>query len=133
MDVAALVIAIFALVFSLLGLGLAMRALYILGVNAGLDKKFETHPRHKNIGQVSHSKVLKIFEQSEIAVIPSRWEEPFGRTALEASSRGCATIISNRGGLTETTDSALVLSKTNPKILSKKLKLPHLEKHIATI
>ena len=44
MDVAALVIAIFALVFSLLGLGLAMRALYILGVNAGLDKKFETHP-----------------------------------------------------------------------------------------
>ena len=84
-------------------------------------QKFETHPRHKNIGQVSHSKVLKIFEQSEIAVIPSRWEEPFGRTALEASSRGCATIISNRGGLTETTDSALVLSKTNPKILSKKL------------
>ena len=41
MDVAALVIAIFALVFSLLGLGLAMRALYILGVNAGLDKNYK--------------------------------------------------------------------------------------------
>ena len=25
-------------------------------------------------------------------------EEPFGRTSLEASSRGCAVIISNRGG-----------------------------------
>jgi glycosyltransferase involved in cell wall biosynthesis len=32
----------------------------------------------------------------------SRWEEPFGRVALEASSRGCAvTIITNRGGLPE--------------------------------
>ena len=49
--------------------------------------------------------------KSEIAVIPSRWEEPFGRTALEASSRGCATIISNRGGLSETTDYAIKLKK----------------------
>jgi hypothetical protein len=51
--------------------------------------------------------------KSEIAVIPSRWEEPFGRTALEASSRGCATIISNRGGLSETTDHAIKLNTLN--------------------
>ena len=56
---------------------------------------------------------MAIFNKSEIAVVPSRWEEPFGRTALEASSRGCATIISNRGGLTETTDHAVVLNKLN--------------------
>ena len=43
--------------------------------------------------------------------MPSRWEEPFGRSALESSSRGCATIISNRGGLPETTDHRLVLKK----------------------
>ena len=41
MEVAAFVISIFALVFALIGMGLAMRALYILGVNAGLDKQFE--------------------------------------------------------------------------------------------
>ena len=51
--------------------------------------------------------------KSEIAVIPSRWEEPFGRTALEASSRGCATIISNTGGLAETTDYAIKLNTLN--------------------
>ena len=54
---------------------------------------------------------MNLLNRSEIAVVPSRWEEPFGRTALEASSRGCATIISGRGGLKETTDNAIVIKK----------------------
>ena len=45
MEVAAFVISIFALIFALLGMGLAMRALYIIGVNAGLDKRFEEIPK----------------------------------------------------------------------------------------
>ena len=54
--------------------------------------------------------------------MPSRWEEPFGRTALEAVSSGCATIISNRGGLTETTDHAVYLKKLDRNNLYKELK-----------
>ena len=69
------------------------------------------HPRHKELGFVRHKETLKLLNKSEIAVVPSRWEEPFGRTALEASSCGCATIISSRGGLKETTDSAIILKK----------------------
>ncbi len=42
MDVAAFVLSIFALIFALIGVGLAMRALYIIGINAGLDKKFDS-------------------------------------------------------------------------------------------
>ena len=72
-------------------------------------QKFPTHSRHFDLGQISHKKVLKHLSESAIAIIPSRWEEPFGRTALEASSRGCATIISNNGGLPETTDYAIKL------------------------
>ncbi len=60
--------------------------------------------------------------KSEIAVVPSRWEEPFGRTALESSSRGCATIISNRGGLPETTDDCIVLKNLSSKDLYKEIK-----------
>ena len=45
MDVAGFVIAIFALIFSIIALGLAMRALYIIGVNAGLDKKIIQTPQ----------------------------------------------------------------------------------------
>ena len=80
------------------------------------------HKNHKELGFLSHKKTMAIFNKSEIAVVPSRWEEPFGRTALEASSRGCATIISNRGGLTETTDHAVVLNKLDQVDLYKNLK-----------
>ncbi len=84
----------------------------------GDEKRFQhypTHDRHENLGQIPHKKVLNILEKSEIAIIPSRWEEPFGRTALEASSRGCATIISDRGGLIETTMHAIKLKNLNSK------------------
>ncbi len=87
-------------------------------ISIGEEKRFQnfpTHRRHFNLGQIPHNKVLDYLSRSEIAIIPSRWEEPFGRTALEASSRGCATIISNTGGLPETTDYAIKLKKLNTK------------------
>jgi glycosyltransferase involved in cell wall biosynthesis len=40
-------------------------------------------------------------ERAAIAIVPSRWREPFGRTALEAHAGGCAVISSGRGGLKE--------------------------------
>ena len=62
-------------------------------------------------------KVLKIYDRTSIAVVCSRWEEPFGRTSLEASSSGCAVIISNRGGLPETITNGIILKKLNTKDL----------------
>ncbi len=73
------------------------------------ERPYINHPRHKELGFLKHKDVLKFLDKSEIAVVPSRWEEPFGRTALESSSRACATIISNKGGLPETTDYSLIL------------------------
>ncbi len=80
------------------------------------------HINHKELGFLNHKKVLNFLSSSEIAVVPSRWEEPFGRTALESSSRACATIISNRGGLTETTDDCIILKKLNSKELYREIK-----------
>ena len=71
------------------------------------------HKRLKNLGFQNHNKVLKIFEKTSIAVACSRWDEPLGRTSLEASSRGCATIISNRGGLPETVTHGIILKDLN--------------------
>jgi glycosyltransferase involved in cell wall biosynthesis len=73
------------------------------------DKPLISHENHYELGYLRHNIVLKFLAKSEIAVVPSRWEEPFGRTALESSSRACATIISNRGGLPETTDHRIAL------------------------
>tara|TARA_A100001035_G_C27774982_1_gene498482 strand:+ start:298 stop:2421 length:2124 start_codon:yes stop_codon:yes gene_type:complete len=80
------------------------------------------HQNHKELGFIPHKKTLSLLNQSEVAVVPSKWEEPFGRTSLEASSRGCATVISNRGGLIETTDHAIVLKKLNSIELYKEIK-----------
>lgn len=80
------------------------------------------HIRHKELGFLNHQKTLFFLNKSEIAVVPSRWDEPFGRTALEASSCGCATIISNKGGLTETTNNAIILEKVDELELYKELK-----------
>ena len=80
------------------------------------------HNNHDELGFLSHKKTLNMFNKSEIAVIPSRWEEPFGRTALEASACGCATIISNKGGLTETTNHAVILKNLDEFNIYKELK-----------
>ena len=65
------------------------------------------------MGFTNHNKVLEIFKKTSIAVVCSRWNEPLGRSSLEASSRGCATIISNRGGLPETITHGIILKKLN--------------------
>ncbi len=86
------------------------------------DRPYINHPRHHELGFLEHRKVLNFLDKSEIAVVPSRWEEPFGRTALESSSRACATIISNRGGLPETTDFSVILKNLNSDTLYKSIK-----------
>ena len=75
---------------------------------------------HKNLHQFGfkeNSFILKKLETVSIAVIPSKWDEPFGRSSMEAASRGCALIKSNTGGLNETTDHSITLDEiTSEKI-----------------
>jgi len=87
------------------------------------DRPIINHKNHIELGFLKHKDVLKFLNKSEIAVVPSRWEEPFGRTALESSSRACATIISNRGGLPETTDHCIILKKLDSTELYYELKI----------
>ena len=56
---------------------------------------------------------MKYYNNSEIAVGNSVWEEPLGRIAIEASSRKCLPIISNIAGLTESKKIAYVLKENN--------------------
>ncbi|WP_075500848.1 glycosyltransferase family 4 protein [Candidatus Pelagibacter communis] len=95
--------------------------------------------QHKNLiinGYTKHEKILNFLKKVSISVVCSRWEEPFGRTSLEAASRGSAVIISNRGGLPETTNSAIILKKLSSneiyneikRLITNKKKLVHLQK-----
>ena len=50
---------------------------------------------------VPHAEVMQAYALAAITVVPSRWQEPFGRTALEALAQGSAVIASRSGGLPE--------------------------------
>ena len=80
--------------------------------------------KHKNLKQLGYKKntyVLNKLKEVSISVVPSKWDEPFGRSSLEAASRGCALIISNTGGLNETTKDALIIKKITAKDIYKKI------------
>jgi UDP-glucose:(glucosyl)LPS alpha-1,2-glucosyltransferase len=59
-------------------------------------------------GYRDHAAVMAALGQAAIAVVPSRWQEPFGLTALEAMASGAALITSRRGGLAELTEGVSV-------------------------
>jgi len=80
--------------------------------------------KHKNLkilGFKNNEFILDELKKTSVAVVCSRWEEPFGRTSLEAASRGCAVIITNRGGLPETTNHGVVLKTLDSDSLYDKL------------
>ena len=90
----------------------------------GDEKREKINLIHKNadiLGFQRHEDVIKIFKKTSIAVACSRWEEPFGRTSLEASANGCAVIITNKGGLPETVTNAKILKNLNVKNLEKSI------------
>ena len=75
------------------------------------------HKNFKVLDWLEHKKILKYYSKSSISVVPSRWQEPFGRTAMESAAHGCATITSNRGGLIETFNNDLILKKLDSQSL----------------
>ena len=90
----------------------------------GDEKREKIFLKHKNedlLGFLNHNEVINIFKKTSIAVACSRWEEPFGRTSLEASANGCAVIITNKGGLPETITNAKILDNLTEKNLIKEL------------
>ncbi|MDA7781275.1 glycosyltransferase [Candidatus Pelagibacter sp.] len=73
------------------------------------EKLIYKHKNLKILGFKSNKFILSELKKISISVVCSRWDEPFGRTSLEAASRGAAVIISNKGGLPETTQDAIIL------------------------
>ena len=76
----------------------------------------------KEIGYKKNSEVLDYYSKSEIAVGNSVWDEPLGRIAIEASSRKCLPVISNKAGLSESKNIAIVLKKNSSSELVNILK-----------
>lgn len=86
------------------------------------EKLIFKHKNLQNLGYKNNSFILNKLKEVSISVVPSKWDEPFGRSSLEAASRGSALIISNSGGLKETTKDALVIENVNEDSLYEKIK-----------
>ena len=74
-------------------------------VFAGNEEREKYNFSHKNLKiykWLSHDKILKLLKKSSICLVPSVWEEPFGRISMEASNYANAVILSDQGGLLET-------------------------------
>lgn len=65
--------------------------------------------------------VKSAYEDAAIAIVPSKWNEPFGRTALEAHAGGACLISSGTGGLGSVSgpDGAYYLPETTPDAISR--------------
>ncbi len=71
------------------------------------------------LGYRPHEAAMERLGRAAIAVVPSRWAEPFGLAALEAMAHGAALICSRRGGLPEVAgDAALYADPDAPGALA---------------
>ena len=76
-------------------------------------------PRARLIVGAPFADVKSLNEAAAIAIAPSVWREPFGRTCLEAHAGGAAVISSGSGGLREISgEAALYLSAVEPEPLA---------------
>ena len=82
----------------------------------GNEPREKINFNHKNfriLDWVKNDEILNYYKKASISVVPSRWLEPFGRTAMESAAYGCATITTRNGGLPETFNNDLFLEKIN--------------------
>ena len=93
-------------------------------ISIGNETRKKIFPDKKIINEIGYKdnkKVLEYYENSEISVGNSVWNEPLGRIAIESSSRKCLPIISNIAGLAESKKIAVVLKKNTSLELLKTL------------
>ncbi len=77
-------------------------SLVIIG-NGPLKKQINTLKINglKLMGQMPYQNTLEMIKKAKLVIVPSVWEEPFGRVALEAQIMGIPVVVSDHGALQE--------------------------------
>lgn len=71
-----------------------------------LKMKYES----ENIKFIGRTDAVFFLSRIALLVVPSLWDEPFGRVIIEAHACGCPVFVSNRGGMPE------LINDTNGKV-----------------
>lgn len=78
-----------------------------------------------SVAFIGHVDPAVFYRQVDVVVVPSLWNEPFGRTAIEALAYGLPVIASNRGGLPEIIQDGLngiIINPDEPGSLARAMK-----------
>lgn len=59
----------------------------------------EDTPYFKAIGWHDHAGIMRLYQDADVCVVPSLWDEPFGLVAVEAMATGRPVCVSRVGGL----------------------------------
>ena len=92
--------------------------LWQLQIGGKGDKQYEIYLKSKyTTGGIQFKGFVKpeeILNSIDILIVPSLWQEPLGRTVLEAYAYGVPVIGSNRGGISEIIEDRVTGSIFNP-------------------
>lgn len=53
------------------------------------------------VGWIDHDSLDRFYHDAQMAVVPSRWPEPFGMVGIEAMARGRPVVAFNSGGISD--------------------------------
>lgn len=68
-------------------------------------------------GFLPNTEAMHYFQRAAVAAVPSDWDDPFPRAAIEALAAGCALVCSKRGGLAELGERAHFLDRVDTESL----------------
>lgn len=71
-------------------------------LDASVRAAAQGDPRINYVGYVQGAAKDEFFDEVDLLVVPSEWEEPAPLVASEAAVRGIPAVVSHRGGLPET-------------------------------
>jgi glycosyltransferase involved in cell wall biosynthesis len=76
----------------------------VIGDGSGADELARAERQFPNLTwtrNAPHDNVMTSMAAARLVIVPSEWDEPFGRVAIEALSVGTPSLVAARGGLPE--------------------------------
>jgi glycosyltransferase involved in cell wall biosynthesis len=93
---------------------------------AGTGAKKEVKQKINQLENVEHIGYLEdmkeAYRQTKIVLMPSKWEEPYGRIPIEAGASRIPTIATKKGGLPESVDNEDLLIEYSSNEAAEKIK-----------
>jgi glycosyltransferase involved in cell wall biosynthesis len=92
----------------------------IAGKTKEIDDRIEEPENVEKLGYVEDMK--EVYKQTKIVLVPSKWEEPYGRIPIEAGASGIPAIATSKGGLPESVGNQELLVDGGPEQFVEKIR-----------